>query len=102
MHAVFHTAGAKLTGSTAWLGVFAVLLLQFEFATHAQNEHELQFEADSHCEVCLKLDNNGNAPPAQMPSHKTPFAGSTAPATPINPSSAAVRYLLPSHGPPTS
>ena len=102
MNAVFHTARTRPTGKIAWFGVLAILLLQFEFAAHAHHEHEQPFEVESHCEVCTKLDKNGHAPLAQIPSHKIPVAGSIALPARINPSLASVRYSLRSRGPPIS
>ena len=102
MQAAFHTALTRLTGRFAWLGVLAMLLLQFELAAHVHDGHELAFEADSHCEICLKLDKNGSAPLAQMPNHELPIAGSTLLPARISPSLASVRCSLRSRGPPTS
>jgi len=101
MQAAFHTASTPPTGKKAWLGVFAILLLQVASVSHAQHEHELLLKVESHCEVCLTLDKNGNAPPAQIPSHEPAIAGSVELAAQTSPSSAPVRYMLPSRGPPT-
>ena len=49
-------------GLAAWLGAFAVLMLQLQLATHLNLDHDALFEAGDNCEVCLKLDANGKAP----------------------------------------
>jgi len=100
MDAVLHIARAKPTGKSAWFGVLAILLLQFGFATHALDEHDVPLEADSHCEICIKLDKNGNAPLAQMPSHGIPIAGQTALSTQTDTYLISARYSLPVRGPP--
>ncbi len=102
MYSVFHTARMRPTGRGAWFGVVAILLLQFEFTAHAHHEHEVPLEVESHCEVCLKLDKNGSAPLAQMPSHELPLTGSVELPAQTNPSRANVRYSLPTRGPPAS
>lgn len=51
-----------LAGRFAWLGVLAVVLLQLQFALHPQTNHDLPGNADEACEVCLKLDQGGDAP----------------------------------------
>ncbi|MEM8816710.1 MAG: hypothetical protein AAGE85_12865, partial [Pseudomonadota bacterium] len=90
------------TGVGAWLGVFAILLLQVEFAAHAQSEHELPLEADSHCEICLKLDSSGNAPVSAASSLALPDSATALRQPALMPLKAATEYSLPARGPPAA
>ncbi len=57
-----NTGTNRRTGSFAWLGVVAVLLLQAQLALHPQLDHDAATGVEETCEVCLKLDTSGNAP----------------------------------------
>ncbi len=54
-------------GLAAWLGAFAVLMLQLQLATHLNLDHDTLLELDDSCEICLKLDASGKAPSLDNP-----------------------------------
>ena len=54
-------------GAFAWLGAFAVVLLQLQLATHFNIDHAASTDFGDVCEVCLKLDASGKVPDAGQP-----------------------------------
>ncbi len=54
-------------GVFAWLGAFAVVLLQLQLASHLTVDHADSADLGDVCEVCLKLDAKGTVPDAAQP-----------------------------------
>jgi hypothetical protein len=64
-------------GACAWLGAFAVVLLQLQLATHLNLDHAANADFGDVCEVCLKLDASGKVPETGQPFVALPRAQST-------------------------
>ena len=51
-----------MAGRFAWLGMLAVVLFQLQVALHPQGDHNLFEITDEACELCLNLNEVGEAP----------------------------------------
>lgn len=65
-------------GLFAWLGAFAVVLLQLQLATHHNLEHDALADPGESCEVCLKLDASGKVPALAQPVIEAPLGEAVA------------------------
>jgi hypothetical protein len=76
----------KTPGIFAWLGAFAIVLLQLQLASHFDIDHAANPDVGDVCEICLKLDASGKVPETGQPfaaaprEHSVPGTVTTAPA----------------------
>ena len=82
------------TSQVAWLGVLAVVFFQLQLVLHLHVDHEPGHPAETSCEVCVKLEQSGNAPPADAPSTRLVLPAGNEPPTLAGtpPDQAADRY----------
>ena len=65
----------RLARGIALVGSLAVALLQLQVALHSHVDHHHIEPAGDVCEVCLKLDSTGSAPPAGSSTTHVPENG---------------------------